>query len=112
MLPAPVPTPLPANTVLRSGETAPHASLATLKDKATKTYYHMTPGASFIMPDGLRIEFRGGQFATSDMTIISELDKVVNKPTSQIYTKQEVKNEQVAQINKAAADAANPNPLV
>lgn len=96
--------------VLRSGETAPAATLAALKDKSAKTYYHMVPGASFIMPDGLRIEFRGGQFVTADQEIIAELDKIVNKNTSQIYTKQDAKESQLAAAAKAAADAAENTP--
>lgn len=96
--------------ILRSGETAPAATLAALKDKTAKTYYHMVPGASFIMPDGLRVEFRGGQFITTDLEIIGELDKVVNKNTSQIYTKEAAKEAQVAAAAKAAADAADNTP--
>ena len=97
-------------TALRTGETAPQAPLTALKDKGTKTYHHMTPGARFVMPDGLEIRFMGGQFVTNDPGLITELEKVVNKPASQIYTKQEVVASIVATAKAAALDAVQVIP--
>lgn len=92
--------------VLRSGENAPHANLQTLKDPAAKTYHHMTPGARFIMPDGLAVQFLGGQFVTADPAIIAELDKIVDKPTSMIFTKKASQQAIVDSLAAAAKDAA------
>lgn len=54
-----------------------------------KTYYHRTPGARFIMPDGRILTFSAGDgsFPTDDAEIQKELDKVANVPSSQVYTK-------------------------
>jgi len=92
-------------TSIRTGETAPQAPLAALKDKTTKTYHHMFPGARFVMPDGLEVRFMGGQFMTNDPEIIAQLDMVANKPASMIYTKQETVTA-IAALTKAAATDA------
>lgn len=92
-------------TSIRTGETAPQAPLTALKDKSTKTYHHMVPGARFVMPDGLEVRFMGGQFMTNDPEIILQLDLVANRPASMIYTKQEVVAEIQALTTAAAADA-------
>jgi hypothetical protein len=97
-------TSLPTGTVLRSGEAA-QSSLAALKDKSAKTYHHMVKGAKFFMPDGLAVEFLGGQFVTTDADIIAELDKVANKPASMIYTRKDAV-EAVQSLMKQAADDA------
>ena len=90
---------------IRSGETAPHGTPAIFKDAKAKTYYHMTRGARFVMPDGLEVIFLGGQFTTVDPEIIVELDKVANKPASMIYTKAEAVEAVKALTAAAAADA-------
>lgn len=93
--------------ILRAGEqiaTTP----AALKSGKGKTYYHMAPGARFVMPDGLEVIFMGGMFTTDDATIIAELDKIANRPTSMIYTKQEAVQAAAAlQAKQVADDAAN-----
>lgn len=94
-----------APTVLRAGEFAKPAPITALKDKSTKTFYHMTPGAQFIMPDGLVVQFLGGQFTTDDVDIIEELDKIANKASSMIYTKQEAVNVINAETSKLAQTA-------
>ena len=90
---------------IRTGETAPQATIAQLKEKATRVYHHMNPGARFVMPDGLEIRFMGGQFTTQDPEIIVELDKVLNKPASMIYDKPEPVAAAALLAKSAAADA-------
>lgn len=90
--------------VLRSGESV-STTAAALKDPKAKVYRHMIPGANFIMPDGLEINFLGGQFVTSDPEIIRQLDAVANKTSSMIYT-EVVVAENIKQGQKAAADDA------
>lgn len=97
---------LPTATVLRSGERV-STSTAALKDPNAKTYHHMVPGARFVMPDGLEIIFMGGHFTTADPGIMAELDKVVNKGTSLIYTQVHATAAVTAQIAAAAKDAAD-----
>lgn len=89
----------PAATPLRSGESVASTPAGI---KNGKTYYHTIPGARFMMPDGLCLEFLGGQFATADEAQIAELDKVANKPTSMIFTKRE----EVQQVKDAQAKVA------
>lgn len=93
--------------VLRSGEKIA-TSQAALNDPKAKTFYAMVKGCNFTMPDGLTIQFLGGQFTTADEAIIAELDKVSNRSGSLIYTRQEVAkaDEQLAHL--AAADAVQP----
>lgn len=69
--------------VLRSGEKTAMEIAGTDKSKV-KTYYHQLPGARFIMPDGLELTFMGGMFATDHPEIISELEKVADRPASMI----------------------------
>lgn len=102
-----------AGTVIRAGEqlaTTPQA----LKSAKGKTYYHMAPGARFVMPDGLEVIFMGGQITTDDADVIAELDRVANKPTSMIYTKQDALVAAAAtmtqQVAKDAADTAGKTP--
>lgn len=94
--------------VLRSGESL-STTVEALTDKNAKTFYHMVPGARFIMPDGLELRFLGGQFTTADPGIIAELNKVTDKPTSMIYGKKEaialVKGA-IASVAEEAADTA------
>lgn len=92
-------------TTIRSGETAPQATPAIMKDKAVKTYHHMVRGAKFMMPDGLEVQFLGGHFTTADEEIIAELDKIANRPASMIYTKAEVVDAVKALTSAAAEDA-------
>lgn len=97
-------SPIAAGTILRSGEAA-QSSLAAIKDKSAKTYHHMVKGAKFFMPNGLAIEFLGGQFVTTDPEIIAELDAVANKPASMIYTRKEAVDAAEALVKTAAEDA-------
>jgi hypothetical protein len=92
-------------TTIRSGETAPQATPDVIKSKPVKTYYHMVRGAKFIMPDGLEVQFLGGVFTTADTDIMTELDKVANRPASMIYTKTEAVEAVNALTAQAAADA-------
>lgn len=94
---------------IRSGETAPQASPAVMKNQLTKTYHHMVKGAKFMMPDGLEVQFLGGVFTTADPEIISELDLIANRPASMVYTKAEVV-EAVKALTAAAADDAVQKP--
>lgn len=94
-----------ATAPIRSGETAPQASPQVIKSQPVKTYHHMVRGAKFMMPDGLEVQFLGGQFVTADPAIIAELDAVANKPASMIYTKAEVVEAVKALTAQAAADA-------
>lgn len=96
--------PTPPQT-LRSGSqvtTTPEA----LRGGQGKTYYHLAHGARFVMPDGLEVIFLGGQFTTIDKEIIAELDKVANRPTSMIYTKQAALLAAAATVTGAAASDA------
>jgi hypothetical protein len=88
---------------LRSGETLA-TTLEAAKDPKAKTYYHRTPGAKFVMPDGLELIFLGGQFSTTDAEIIRELNKVVDKPASMIYSARAAEPD--ASMKQAAEDAA------
>ncbi len=94
-----------ASPVIRAGETAPQATVQTLQNKAAKTFHHMIPGAKFVMPDGLEVQFLGGQFVTTDAAIIAELSAVADKPASMIYTKSAVVEEVKALQQSAAKDA-------
>lgn len=95
-----------APAVLRAGEKVA-TSAAAIKDPKAKTFRHMIPGAKFVMPDGLEVQFLGGSFTTSDPAIIAELSAVANKGTSMIYTQQEAAVAVQAMQTKAAADAAD-----
>lgn len=97
-----------ATTTIRSGESAPQANLEVLKSKDAKTFYHMVPGASFIMPDGLQVTFLGGQFITTDPDIIRELSAIADKSTSMVYTRKE-SAEAVNKLNATAAVDAIQN---
>ena len=92
-------------TAIRVGETAPQVTVAQLKDEATRVYHHMVPGARFVLPDGLEVRFMGGVFTTQDPEIISELDKVVDKHASMIYTKKTVAESVAKDVAAVAADA-------
>ena len=96
-------------TTIRSGETAPQATPAVIKSQNVKTYHHMVMGAKFVMPDGLEVQFLGGQFVTADPEIIAELDKIANKPSSMVYTKAEAV-EAVKALTAAAAEDAVQKP--
>lgn len=99
-----------ATQTIRSGETAPQATPDVIKSSPVKTYHHMVRGAKFVMPDGLEVQFLGGSFTTADPEIIAELDKVVNRPASMIYTKSEAVEAVKALTAAAAADAVQqPN---
>lgn len=98
---------LSSSGILRSGETQTTTQDA-LKDPNAKTYYHMVPGARFIMPNGLAVRFLGGMFCTNDPEIIAELNKVADRNASQIYTKSEAKLA-AGQLQKLAADDAGHN---
>lgn len=96
------------NTVLRSGESIA-STIDALKDKNARVFYHMIPGARFVMPDGLEVKFLGGQFVTNDAALIAELTKVADKATSMIFTKSEVAaaiNAQTKQLAESVADTA------
>ncbi len=90
--------------VLRSGEQV-HSDLAALKSPDSKTYYHRVPGAKTHMPDGLEIQFLGGVFVTADPEIKAMLDKIADSPTSQVYTKSEVR-EKLEAADKMISDEA------
>lgn len=95
-----------ASRSIVSGEKV-STSLEALKDPKAKRYFHQVPGARFIMPNGLEVVFLGGQFTTSDEAIMAELDQVVNKSSSLIYTKSEAAERIRAEQAKAAQDAAD-----
>lgn len=96
---------MPAPTaLLRSGESVA-TSLAALTSAGSKTYRHMVPGAKFHMPDGLELVFLGGTFTTSDPAIIDQLDRVANRPASQIFSTEAARNA-VTQLQKLASDDA------
>ena len=73
---------------------------------AVATAAHNVPGARFIMPDGLEVVFMGGVFVTSDAEIISQLEAICDRPTSQVYTSKSVVGAIAAEQKTAAADAA------
>lgn len=75
-----------------------------------KTYYHVTPGANFIMPTGLIVQFLGGRFDTTDPEIQMELDKVCDRASSQIYTKASLPVE-IAAANANLANEAAANTV-
>ena len=91
--------------VLRSGEQL-HSDLTALKSPDSKTYYHRVPGAKTHMPDGLEIQFLGGVFVTANPEIKAMLDKIADSPTSQVYTKTEVKLQLEAADKMISDDAA------
>ena len=91
--------------VLRSGEQL-HSDLTALKSPDSKTYYHRVPGAKTHMPDGLEIQFLGGVFITANPEIKAMLDKIADSPTSQVYTKTEVKLQLEAADKMISDDAA------
>ena len=93
----------PQPPVLRAGETLA-TTAAAAKNPNSKTYYHRAPGAKFVMPDGLELIFLGGQFTTDEAEIIRELDRVVDKPSSMIYSVRASTPD--ASIKQAAEDAA------
>lgn len=99
-------TALSPATILRSGESLA-TTAAALKDKNAKTFYHMIPGARVCMPDGLEVRFFGGQFVTADPGIIAELNKIVDKPTSMIYSNQDVAAHISAVTLQLASDAGD-----
>lgn len=92
--------------VIRAGEKVATTASA-LKDPNARTFRHMIPGARFIMPDGLELQFLGGTFTTSDPAIIAELSAVADKGTSMIFTHKEVAEAVVAGQQKLAAEAAD-----
>lgn len=94
-----------APPVLRSGEKMASTPEA-LKNPKAKVYYHQVPGAKFIMPDGLELQFLGGRLVTDDPAIISELDKVANKSTSMVSTDRALQASVTAAQNAVAQDAA------
>jgi hypothetical protein len=104
-MPTPTPQQTTTPTVLRSGESAVPAGPLGLKDKNARTFHHMVPGARFIMPDGLEVQFLGGIFTTTDPDIIKELSAVADKPASMIYTESDMPATVNAMTAKAAADA-------
>jgi hypothetical protein len=105
-LPAAAPVIEPTSTalVLRSGEKQA-STQAALADPNAATYYHRIPGARFIMPDGLELQFLGGRFVTHDPAIVAELNKIANRSTSMIFTEQ-AGIEAVTAAEKALADEA------
>lgn len=92
-------------TVLRSGEKLASTPEA-LKNPKAKVYYHQVPGAKFIMPDGLELQFLGGRLVTDDAGIIAELDKIANKTASMVSTDRALQASVTAAQNAAAQDAA------
>lgn len=97
---------LAAAGTLRTGETQ-SSTEAALKDPNSKTYMHMVPGARFIMPNGLELRFLGGMLCTNDPAIISELDKIADKSSSQIYTKRQAKIAAAELQQLSAVDASH-----
>lgn len=91
--------------VLRSGEKA-SMLITGSNPAAVKTFYHQIPGARFIMPDGLELQFMGGQFSTDDKSIIAELNKIADRGTSMVYTKKPGALAAVVAQNAQAATGA------
>lgn len=94
--------------VLRIGESVA-SKVEAIKNPNAKTYYHMIPGAKFVMPDGLEINFFGGQFTTDDADVIVELDRVADRNGTMIFTRKEsaeVIKQQASTLAKDAADTA------
>lgn len=95
-----------APQVLRTGERQASTAEA-LKNPNSKTFFHRIPGAKFIMPDGLELQFLGGRIVTDDAAIIEELGKVANKSASMVFTEQASIAGAVAQETAAAKDASD-----
>jgi hypothetical protein len=77
--------------------------------KNGKTFYHRVAGARTNLPDGREIRFLGGMFITDDPEIISELNKVCDRPASGIFSRPVgVVNMQAAenQLAREAGDTA------
>jgi len=90
--------------VLNVGETiAPEVDMTI---KGMKIYYCSIPNSVTHMPDGAEICFKGGQFATANKEIQEFLDKIADKRTTSIYTKQDTFT---AQLAGASVDAAVPS---
>lgn len=79
-----------------------------LKNPNTRVYYHQVKGAQTHMPDGAAIQFLGGQFATANPEIIAFLDRIANKPGTQVYTKKEVAQQQLQEFADVAEEARVP----
>ena len=95
--------------VLRSGEVvSSDVDMKTLKDPDAKVYRHSTPGARFFMPDGASLIFLGGVFITNNPDIIKELDKIANKPGTQVTTDEKALLRLRAEVQRAAEDAERP----
>lgn len=92
--------------VINVGETI--ASETDFKDPNVTIYYHQTKGAQTHMPDGAAIVFVGGQFATSNPEIKAYLDKIANKPGTQVYTKKEVARQNLKELANLAEEARVP----
>lgn len=95
-----------APAIIRAGEKIA-TTAAALKDPKARAFRHVIPGAKFIMPDGLELQFLGGTFVTADPEIIRELNAVADKPASMIFTHTEVATAIAGQQNQLAADAAD-----
>ena len=80
------------------------SSKAAIASKTSKTYYHLIPGAKFILPTGLEIVFLGGVYITDDPAQIAELNAVVNVPGSMVHDNPDSIAAQV--FDRAAALAA------
>ena len=95
--------------VLRSGEIfASDVDPSILADSATKVYKHSAVGARFFMPDGASLIFLGGVFITNNPDLIKELDKVADKPGTQITTDKIALERLRREVALAAEDAARP----
>lgn len=92
-------------SVLRSGEKVAML-VSAAGGKNAKTFYHQIPGAKFIMPDGLELQFMGGAFTTDDPAIIAELGKIADRGTSMIYTRKPGTLAEVVAKEASAAQTA------
>ena len=103
-------TPQQPTGVLRSGEKQA-STMQALSNPNSRTYYHRVPGAKFIMPNGLELQFLGGRLITDDVDIIAELDKIKDKSTSMIFTQKAGIGAVTAQENAAAEGAAHTDGI-
>lgn len=73
-----------------------------------QTFYHRTPGARFILPDGRDLIFSAtdGAFTTDDPLALLELKKIADQPATMVFTKTPVIDRAEKQAASEVMDSA------
>lgn len=98
----PAQAPAATPTILSSEKHA--TSLAALQSAEAKTFYSLVKGCNFPMPNGVVLQFLGGQYSTVDPEEIRELEAVANRSGSLIYTRKEAVVADAALAKQAASE--------